>query len=230
MVSSTTMHPHEAQFQYDNALISSCASSQLAHSIKSHVDGERKRYDKSAQTLQKKHHQPSHVNIRGTAANNIVCKSLFQQHATHYKRPILTNEEEQFWNMWEVDNNTQHRNIKMSTRIETFLNSVQFVHEHNTNNADKTHKVGLNRFSDMSSHELPLMPQSPTTTNSNHFEPLKSTVNSFLPHIDSKHNPVFTPLDDDETILKFGRTINQPEEGSDIPKENVFQRMRDSWW
>jgi len=146
---------------------------------------------------------------------------------------ILNNEEEQFWNMWEVGNDTSNVNIKMSSRTEAFLHSVLFVHEHNTNNADKTHKVGLNRFSDMSSHELPLMPQSPTTsTNSDNFDPLQSTLNSFLPHYKSKgqHNPVFTPIDDDETILKFGRTINQLQEGSDIPKENVFQRMRDSWW
>ena len=231
------MHPHETQFRYDNALLASCASSQLAHIIKSQVDGELKSFHDSAPTYQKKHQN----NIRGTAANNIGCKSLFQQHAIHYKRPILTNEEKQFWNLWEAGNNTQHVNIKMSTRIETFLNSVLFIHEHNTN-TDKTHKVGLNRFSDMSSHELPLMPQSSSTTNSDNFDPLQS-IDSFLPHnlhmdgLDSKHNPVFTPLDDDETILKFGRAINQLQEerfqqssATDAPKENVFQRMRDSWW
>ena len=136
------MYPHETQFRYDNALISSCASSQLAHNIKGHLDGELKSFQDSAPTLQKIHHQQSHYNIRGTAANNIDCKSLFQQHAIHYKRPIVTNEEEEFWNMLEVNDNIQHINIKMSSRIEAFLRSVLFVHEHNTN-TDKTHKVGL---------------------------------------------------------------------------------------
>ena len=84
------------------------------------------------------------------------CRDLFLQHASHYNRPRLTPDEEGLWNSFLISETP--RNVSgSSSRIEAFLNSVQFVHRHNTREGpNNIHTVGLNRFSDLNQYELPL--------------------------------------------------------------------------
>ena len=226
-------HPHHTKFRYNDALISSCASSQLAHSLSSQRENSK-----------------SDDGGGGDAANNQDCKSLFEQHTVHYNRPPLSNEELQFWMIASLES--------MSPRIEAFLRSVLFVHNHNDDIGK--HKVALNRFSDMLEHELPLMTQSSTdggdarSGDRDSFDPLQSALDSVLSPLqkdimldsERESEPVFILLDDDEMILKFGESIRQLQQqrlssqqasNSDdngVTSASIYnnkhQRLIDSWW
>ncbi len=64
------------------------------------------------------------------------CVQLFSQHQAHYKRKTET---------------TAHSN---SRRYQIFLDNVKFIYEHENDSSLLSHKVVLNKFSDMD--ELPL--------------------------------------------------------------------------
>ena len=261
-----TSPPHATPFHYDDALVSSCASSRLATSLSLRSQREengRGVVDESFGTTpssQKEVRQQSqHDRKRETLGD---CQSLFKQHAAHYLRPSPSEEEDHFWKAWAeeedqfwkawddgdgISNNnnimtgdeTTLGNIIISPRIETFLRSVIFVHQHNSEKENiDNHRVALNRFSDMLPHELPLMSD---TKNSDAFsfgdggaaatatgglEPLAQAavldglpkyLNLFPNHhhhhqgmeSSREDRPVFVPLDDDETIGHFGKKIRR---------------------
>eukprot|EP00580_Thalassiosira_gravida_P007338 CAMPEP_0201626550 /NCGR_PEP_ID=MMETSP0493-20130528/1883_1 /ASSEMBLY_ACC=CAM_ASM_000838 /TAXON_ID=420259 /ORGANISM="Thalassiosira gravida, Strain GMp14c1" /LENGTH=849 /DNA_ID=CAMNT_0048096651 /DNA_START=22 /DNA_END=2571 /DNA_ORIENTATION=- len=288
--------PHEAPFQYDEALLSSCASSYLVVrllSIQDGVSGEGEYGSSSSAGLQKwtkpqplRHHheqqQHQHQNTMGDAASddgagdgvfggissNKDCRAIFEAHAAYYQRPPLTVEEYQFWtDSLKADLSTRIHDDdilqKMSPRVKAFLQSVIFVHQHNNSHTmggkQKQHRVTLNRFSDVLSHELPLMSHATGSDDTNDatsaffggnaddngaadiFEPLEAALHDLIPihateeylnvalqslnlgrrrsskkeggHDDDKNKkPMFVPLEDDETIFKFGEQIRQRKE------------------
>jgi len=231
-------HPHGTKFEYDHASIPSCASSLLARSLIGVGGGgqQNEGVNNESSLLQNNlRNHPRQQIINSTAANRD-CKYLFVQHAKHYQRPPLTNEEEQFWMSWtdsdetsNAANTTPYNNLadNASPRIKTFIRSVLFVHEHNNNDMmGNKHRVALNRFSDMLTHELPLMSHSDSIeddASSTIFDAVQSpsvTLESFLPlhreifdYSSKEHGgQVFVTLDDDETIMKYGGKIRQLQE------------------
>ena len=247
-------HPHGTKFEYDHASISSCASSLLARSLigvgrGGQQNNEGVNNESSPFQNNLRNHHPRQQIINSTAANRD-CKYLFVQHAKHYQRPPLTNEEEQFWMSWthsDETSNTANTNTtpdnnlaieNASSRIKTFIRSVLFVHEHNNiNMMENKHRVALNRFSDMLAHELPLMSHSDSIeddVSSTIFEAVQSpsvTLESFLPlhreifdYSSKEHGgQVFVTLDDDETIMKYGGKIRQLQE-----EQRLIQSSSDS--
>lgn len=69
----------------------------------------------------------------------------------------MTSDEESFFRSWTEGGFSSDIRSGASPRIRAFLNSVKFVHSHNDLGG---HKVGLNRFSDLTPDELPLAEQS----------------------------------------------------------------------
>jgi len=245
-------HPsHAIPFRYDEALLSSCASSALARSlvVVGLEDGEQNNAELSLQQhqVQKQKNLDSNSNNNGANSSN-ACRSLFELHATHYHRPPLSKEEVEVWSglSSSIDGTSlvtvayERKRLKIiSPRSEAFLQSVLFVHRHNTDDAN-THKVALNRFSDVpsSSHEeLPLMSQGNNNNDdgsSNNGEGNDASMSSF--ELEAKkiidtlipssfynplrsssssahqHHPLFVPLDNDDKIVKFGEKIQRSRE------------------
>eukprot|EP00571_Detonula_confervacea_P001191 CAMPEP_0172317242 /NCGR_PEP_ID=MMETSP1058-20130122/31011_1 /TAXON_ID=83371 /ORGANISM="Detonula confervacea, Strain CCMP 353" /LENGTH=747 /DNA_ID=CAMNT_0013031757 /DNA_START=6 /DNA_END=2249 /DNA_ORIENTATION=+ len=238
-------HPHETPFKYEYALVSSCASSPLAHSLRS--QGGHAEDDSSGDI-----HAPSPKLLRNQqeriSGADKDCRALFDQHAAHYHRVPLPDKDDQFWGFSVHDtlNNATDDNLeKISPRIEAFLRSVIFIHGHNSIGK---HKVALNRFSDMLSHEMPLM--SPANDfpsfggDGDEFEPQTETgyfdgLQNHKEMISKEDRPTFVPLDDDATIMQLGekiRRMQQQRSQSNIIRADIssnpskFQNMRDSWW
>ncbi|KAL9185737.1 hypothetical protein ACHAXT_003514 [Thalassiosira profunda] len=235
--------PHDAPFRYDDALVASCAATPLARSL---IDGGREN-DVNAPTPLRRQQSRRDVNRD--------CRTLFERHASHYRRPPLTDEEDTFWDAWAnislvdaADETAGPSDISPSSRIEAFLRSVLFVHEHNRRG---THRVGLNRFSDLLHHELPLMSAgSDVPPMGGGVEPLEvsAALDNLLPlDLLQSHQgmgakgPAFVPLGDDESIMKLGekmrRVQQQPYRSgnlSDIPRlhsgSRLLQSFRDAWW
>ncbi|KAL3784141.1 hypothetical protein ACHAW5_005650 [Stephanodiscus triporus] len=133
----------------------------------------------------------------------------------------------------------------ISPRIEAFLRSVIFVHEHNGMGG---HRVALNRFSDMLSHELPLMSQSvgvPSSDSSSFgggdFEFMRSALDDIFPFnqhamTSEERGPTFVSLDSDEVILKFwenlGRIHEHSAQSNHVRGTSYIDKLRsmlDSW-
>jgi hypothetical protein len=220
--------PHEIQFQYDEKLLSSCALSLLARGNNDDKNTARtnRHHDPSRVIVNTNFDdtvivspldedeteviatpsdddQSSNILLQSSREHNHRqgyndCRVLFEQHAAHYQRPILTKDEIQYWEEiatttknWDEEEGEGGGGAALITpRIQAFLQSVLFVHDHNTkyykslmeasnsnsNEDDKVneeqqsdngvyyHTVTLNRFSDVSVHDLPLLVSMDTTT------------------------------------------------------------------
>lgn len=123
-----------------------------------------------------------------------------------------------------------------SPRIEAFLRSVAFVHRHN--GAAGTHRVALNGFSDVPPGDLPLMSHAGGGGGDEAASPFfgagavadverleaslglhaaEQYLNSFRNRergMRSKNGgkPMFVPLEDEDTIIKFGEKIRRTRE------------------
>ncbi len=241
--------PHDSLFRYDEGLLSSCASSQLAvvvgiqgseTLISTGIPNVELATTSKTQQLREKDM------IRSIEANRD-CRTLFEKYVVHYQRPPLSISEELFWEAW-VDELLSAHNMnysgRISPRIEAFLRSVSFVHQHNEL---ELHKVALNRFSDMLSHEIPLLPQPGgfpsfdlSSVDAGEFDQFASVIDTPLPlhqnRISSKLNgPMLVSLHDDETIIKFGQRIESQSKidtskNDDISTVRKLRGMLDSWW
>lgn len=128
------------------------------------------------------------------------------------------------------------------------MDNVKFVYNHNYNVEDGRHTVGLNRFSDLSLEELPLMKKSSTN------EDAESKQHSdWLKELESLSRNAFIHLDSEELIMqhaeKFQRktTVQQHQQSKQhqhsqpyislfqqmsslFHKQSFFQGIFDSWW
>lgn len=234
--------PHDSLFQYDDALLSSCASSALAIS---HVRG---RGDEPSKLLVADEGEGAH-----SIEANSDCQTLYEQYAAHYHRPPLSSDEIKFWESWvdhdklvstnAIDNTFNFDDS--SPRIEAFLRSVIFVHEHNQFGE---HTVALNRFSDRLLHELPLMPPSAADVPSFDLSSVASgdleqfATASALDTLTSKqhHGPMFVSLHDDASIWKFGKklqlqssTDTLTDDDDDDHEMSILRKFRSRlnfWW
>lgn len=234
--------PHDFLFHYDDALLSSCASSAVAI-IRVRGQGDEPSKSKLVAV------------VGGEVAHSTVanrdCRILYEQYAAHYHRPPLSSDEIKFWESW-VDHDKSSTHARDSTfdfdnlspRIEAFLRSVIFVHEHNQLGK---HRVALNRFSDRLLHELPLMPHSAAGGPSFDLSSVASgELEQFAsaPALDTltskqQHDPMFVSLHDDESIWKFGQKL-QLQPNADNPTDDdddveilslrKFRSRLDSWW
>lgn len=211
--------PHDSLFRYDEGLLSSCASSNLAVGVR--IQGSETLTSMGIPTVElettSKTQQLREENMIRSIGANRDCRTLYEKYAVHYQRPPLSISEELFLEAW-VDELLSAHNMnylgRISPRIEVFLRSVSFVHQHNELGL---HKVALNRFSDMLSHELPLLPQPGgfpsfdlSSVDGGEFDQFASIIDTPLPlhqnPISSKLNgPMLVSLHDDETIIKFGQ-------------------------
>jgi C1A family cysteine protease len=193
-------HPHETLFTYDNSLVASCATSPLAALISRQGGGG--------------HHH------HGSTSD---CLTLLQQHASHYNRPAFSSNEHRFWDELLGHNKdvvaTQTLQ-DLSTRHETFLHSVMFVHRHNTDET-MNHQVALNRFSDVPMSEFPkLSSQQQHSTHS--------------PLVINFNDPMFVRLNNEEIIMDIGAKIRREQrvvvDSTSSFLENIIESIKDSWW
>lgn len=217
-------HPHETPFKYDNALVVSCATSPLAALI-SRQGGHQ-------------HH-----------GNTGDCLTLLQQHASHYNRPALSSNENRFWDEllhYEENNSpyyvTPHIIQDISSRHETFLQHVIFVHRHNTDE-NTNHQVALNRFADVPMSEFPTVSHQQQMQQ---FEEHNDPTNP--PLVINFDDPMFLHLNNEEIILDIGSKIQRRQEHNNHHHhqqqqqriiadsstssflENFIETIKDSWW
>lgn len=245
--------PHETKFQYEDALLSSCASSSLARSL----TGGDSAYASGAVVPAPSREEPPLLDREDSSRRREIaavgdCRTLFERHAAHYRRSTPSAEEEKFWECWMIDGVSPSGGVavdvdsgKISPRIEAFLRSVIFVHEHNGMGG---HRVALNRFSDMLSHELPLMSQSvgvPSSDSSSFeggdFEFMRTALDAIFPFnqhamTSEERGPTFVSLDSDEVILKFweklGRIHEHSAQSNLVRGTSYIDKLRsmlDSW-
>lgn len=208
-------HPHETPFTYNNSLVASCATSPLARSLIS-----------AGILFSPPHNENHHPDHDGSTSD---CLTLLQQHASHYNRSAFSSKERRFWGEWvntdgfysdKIDGATQIEDV--STRHETFLHNVMFVHAHNTDE-NMNHKVALNRFADVPVSEFP-------NVSSQH----DSTQHQNPPLVFNFDDPMFLHLNNEELIMEIGskiqrrQTINQASSTSFLG--NIVQSIKDSWW
>jgi hypothetical protein len=235
--------PHDSLFHYDDMLLSSCASSALAIAVRIRDGEETVKSAAVLETPSTEQRREEGAILRSIEANRD-CQTLYEQYATHYQRPPLSISEKQFWGVWVNDasngiNMNNHNDLGkiISPRIVAFLRSVIFVHEHNEAGE---HEVALNRFSDMLSHELPLMPHTDDTGGVASFD-LSSVdggqFDQFASPISNQSGPLLVSLHDDDTIFKFGHTVQSQPNNIDISEDDVsasrvrnVRSMFDSWW
>jgi hypothetical protein len=163
-----------------------------------------------------------HLLPNSPSSNLDDCRELFIQHAVHYKRDSLSDEEERFWKSHREDGGEVP--VSPSRRIEAFLESVKFVYLHNS---EGRHEVALNRFSDLTVEELPLVPAAAEGSESTY-------NNSSLHWLDELQQPSsFLPLDSEEIIRKLGERL-RPKSTRQSPFRHLFHRnflgIFDSWW
>jgi hypothetical protein len=197
-------HPHETLFTYDNSLVASCATSPLAALISRQGGGG--------------HHH------HGSTSD---CLTLLQQHASHYNRPAFSSNEHRFWDELLGHNKdvaaTQTLQ-DLSTRHETFLHSVMFVHRHNTDET-MNHQVALNRFSDVPMSEFPqVSSQQQQQHDSTHYSPLVINFN----------DPMFVHLNNEEIIMDIGAKIRREQrvvvDSISSFVGNIIESIKDAWW
>ena len=235
--------PHDSLFHYDDMLLSSCASSALAIAVRIRDGDETVKSAAVLETPSTELRREEGAILRSIEANRD-CQTLYEQYATHYQRSPLSISEKQFWGVWVNDasngiNMNNHNDLGkiISPRIEAFLRSVIFVHEHNE--ADE-HEVTLNRFSDMLSHELPLMPHTDDTggVGSFHLSSMDGgQFDQFASPISNQSGPLLVSLHDDDTIFKFGHAVQSQPNNIDTSEDDVSaSRVRNvrsmfvSWW
>jgi hypothetical protein len=176
--------------------------------------------------------------------NNNDCRVLFEQHAAHYQRPTLTKDEIQYWEKAATTNKNWDEEegggtALITPRIQAFLQSVVFVHDHNTkcneSESEVYHTVTLNRFSDKLLHELPLMSTTTTATTTT-----VDDIENFSPQ-------EVVSLHEEEDIYNIGMELGRLWSGDDveqqqqqqttttttttsIPATTSFSNIFDSWW
>jgi hypothetical protein len=238
--------PHDSLFRYDEGLLSSCASSKLAAGVRIQCGETLTSMGMATETTSKTQQIQEEDVIRIIEANRD-CRTLYEQYAVHYQRPPLSISEELFWEAWVDELSSAHNmnNLgRISPRIEAFLRSVTFVRQHNELGL---YKVALNRFSDMLSHELPLLPQPGSfpsldlsSVDGGEFDQFDSVIATPLSlhqnSISSKLNgPLMISLHDNQTIMKFGHRIESQSKLDTSKKDEIsttrkLRSMLDSWW
>ena len=233
--------PHETPFKYDDALLVSCATSPLAQSL-----------------MSPKKEMVSSVLSPHNMGNTSDCLELLNQHASHYNRSPLSMAESKFWNVWTStdeqrsqaasNNNESIHEVMMSSRHTAFMQSVIFVHRHNTdantvNNLQ--HKVALNRFSDVPSHEYPLPSEHPQQI-IHHREGIYNDQSMF-----NLNDPISLHLNEEKDIMeiasklqrvhsnKFSTTTTTKTAAASSSNNNhylsllvpnIIETIKDSWW
>lgn len=228
--------PQDTPFQYQDALLSSCASSPLASSVRRSQEG--------GATVPSQKLRRDNEHTRTIEANGD-CQTLYMHFNAHYQRPSLSLKEHQFWRDWlDETSNANDKNERISPRIEAFLLSVIFVHQHNEVG---DHLVTLNRFSDMLPHELPLMPHSggvplfdPSSVDSSEFEQIASILGTSLQlqqnELSAKRkDALFVSLHNTETILKYGKNIQLQSNNDSLAAVETrsvhkLHSLLKSWW
>ncbi|KAL7483437.1 hypothetical protein ACHAW6_009087 [Cyclotella cf. meneghiniana] len=195
------MAAHATPFSYSEDQLASCATSPLVLHLlnegrkESHV-----------------HHNGGAKNISGNVTD---CRVLFLQHAAHFGRPDLTEEEDRFW---KARSREWAESSGLSSRIDAFLRSVAFVYEHNLEPGN--HRVALNRFSDLKSEDLPLVKAASLNRVGNdfrEFEHLDREDELFsldfwfkdLAINSNRHRPAFINLDTENLIFELGEKIRR---------------------
>lgn len=79
-----------------------------------------------------------------TYLSRTACLDLYKNFSSHFQRPSLTREEEEQF--------IRGGQLKSESRFEAFLRSVEFITKQD---AERSHNLTLNRFSDMLQNELP---------------------------------------------------------------------------
>jgi hypothetical protein len=170
------------------------------------------------------------------------CHDLFVQHAAHYGRPPLSDEELLYWNQHGIESAME----APSKRIRAFLDSVKFVHRHNRLDG---HTVGLNRFSDLAEDELPFSNAAASSSGSINKKDNKSNWSQELEALSQK---AFIEIDSEELIMELGAKIRrtaqysttQSQEQSTsstsysflrqimslLHKPSYYTGLFDSWW
>lgn len=123
----------DAPFQYDDALLSSCAQSDVAASILSGDDD-------------------TNAAVAGDD-DAAACRELFLQHASHYGRDIDIDEEQSGAGATTYRDRFR-RFVSSVAFVHRHNNSSD---EGDGDDCERLHRVTLNRFSDRYEHELPLM-------------------------------------------------------------------------
>ncbi|KAL7555280.1 hypothetical protein ACHAWF_019057 [Thalassiosira exigua] len=254
-------NPHETPFRYDAALVASCASSPP-------MAARRRRWEEEGGVGAEAEGDRPPGRPRD-------CRALFDAHAAHYRRPPPSEAEELFWDAFateEVAGEGASRRgeggrdagstlegldeLEGSPRVEAFLSSVAFVHDHN--GQESNHRVTLNRFSDVPSHELPLMSAANNGDTSSAdasldagFDRWKSALEGSLRQTGvTGERSMFVPLDEEASMVELGnlmrRRRRRPQQQREDPTStnqnskgqlssrsyvsNLFGDMRDSWW
>ena len=247
--------PHALPFQYDHSLLASCATSPLAAHILHRSDESIDYLVEDSELSSSSHPNPTsplrrnnNNNNKTNRNSNIIishngsssdCRALFKQHGEYYQRPPITEMEEQFWDscihtIISDEDEGNNSEINPTLRIEAFLKSVSFVHEHNID-VDNQHEVALNRFSDRAEHELPLLrPQGDDDDDGGDSSSFVSPFGGVVDHSslgqleasldnrfsmqdgmidsskkDGRSSPMFIPLNDEKTIMNFGEKIRK---------------------
>mmetsp|Transcript_24223 Transcript_24223/g.50616 ORF Transcript_24223/g.50616 Transcript_24223/m.50616 type:complete len:407 (+) Transcript_24223:170-1390(+) len=194
-------HPHDIPFSYDEDLLSSCAvfASSLRRRQLLHDDNvddkNNNRHDDDATTTTTTNPD---ADANDTSSSSIPnqhrrdCRELFERHARHYDRPPPSRAETAFWD-------SDPPAAAPSPRIVRFLTSVSFVRDHDSEPTDRNarHRVALNRFSDLSPAELPLMTRDALSVSWEDLPPLSEGAGAL---------PPFVRLNDDD----------DEEEGEDV--------------
>lgn len=209
-------------FTYDNALLTSCATSPLARSlIVNRKEGVPDGIFSSLNIQNLLHHNHG---------NTSDCFTLLAQHASHFNRGALSSKERQFWDVWTSMSKDGFDmgnaiNKDISTRHEAFLHNVMFIHQHN-NDERMNHKVALNQFSDVPMSDFPQVPlyeQVDEENDSTQHPTLKVNLD----------DPMFLHLNDETVIKEIGLKIQRRQKQVSTSLsfvENMFQIVKESWW
>jgi hypothetical protein len=128
-------------FTYDEKLLKECARSNLAAFIASQAPRDN--------PLQ----YAGYTEISSTDDSS--CISLFKQHAAHYGRQHSPEDVLQLEPLPSGDNSgSSPVSYRLGTKLQNFVRNVAFVYDHNVAAKGLSHRVALNRFSDLHTSEV----------------------------------------------------------------------------
>jgi hypothetical protein len=129
-------------FTYDDKLLRECAGSNLAAFVAT---------DASEDNLKQ---NAEFLNAEISSADDKSCISLFKQHATHYNRQHSPEDAQLEWILSSNHTVTSSTvSYRLGKKLHNFIRNVLFVYDHNVAEG-QSHRVALNRFSDLHSSEV----------------------------------------------------------------------------